>query len=229
MMIEGVAQDRAQIRRRDRAGAGIAEYLLLARLLRSAPTAAFLADLAGCGATIRRSGMAQIALAEAAGQRLRKPTLAAEYFALFIGVGRGELLPYASFYLTGFLHERPLARAARGSWRGSASSGPRATSIRRITSACCSRCMGGLAIGTFEADLAQQKQFFDRHVAPWAERFFADLAMSPSAKLLQGRCSARQLVSSRSSARHSRFERIEHEPRPPTGRPRQSECTRRQR
>ncbi len=25
-------------------------------------------------------------------------------------MGRGELLPYASWYLTGFLHERPLVR-----------------------------------------------------------------------------------------------------------------------
>src|SRR4051794_41254467 len=33
-----------------------------------------------------------------------------EFFALFIGVGRGDLLPYASYYMTGFLHERPLAR-----------------------------------------------------------------------------------------------------------------------
>ena len=38
---------------------------------------------------------------------------------LFIGLGRGELLPYASYYLTGFLNEKPLARlrqdmAARG-------------------------------------------------------------------------------------------------------------------
>ena len=31
-----------------------------------------------------------------------------EYFSLFIGVGRGELLPYASYYLTGFLNEKPL-------------------------------------------------------------------------------------------------------------------------
>ena len=32
-----------------------------------------------------------------------------EYHALFIGVGRGELVPFASYYLTGFLNERPLA------------------------------------------------------------------------------------------------------------------------
>ena len=33
-----------------------------------------------------------------------------EFFDLFIGIGRGELLPYGSYYLTGFLNERPLAR-----------------------------------------------------------------------------------------------------------------------
>ena len=33
-----------------------------------------------------------------------------EYFDLFIGIGRGELLPYGSYYLSGFLQERPLAR-----------------------------------------------------------------------------------------------------------------------
>ena len=33
-----------------------------------------------------------------------------EYDALFIGIARGELVPYASYYITGFLHERPLAR-----------------------------------------------------------------------------------------------------------------------
>ena len=36
-----------------------------------------------------------------------------EYNALFIGLGRGELLPYASFYLTGFLNEKPLGALRR--------------------------------------------------------------------------------------------------------------------
>ena len=33
-----------------------------------------------------------------------------EFNALFIGLGRGELLPFASYYLTGFLNEKPLAK-----------------------------------------------------------------------------------------------------------------------
>ncbi|MCB1433484.1 MAG: molecular chaperone TorD family protein, partial [Alphaproteobacteria bacterium] len=41
------------------------------------------------------------------------PAIADEYQLLFIGVGRGELLPYGSYYLTGFLNEKPLARLRR--------------------------------------------------------------------------------------------------------------------
>ncbi|MGI9303675.1 MAG: TorD/DmsD family molecular chaperone, partial [Gammaproteobacteria bacterium] len=36
-----------------------------------------------------------------------------EHHALFVGVGRGELMPYASWYLTGFLMEQPLAALRR--------------------------------------------------------------------------------------------------------------------
>ena len=46
--------------------------------------------------------------------RVSKPKkVESEFNALFVGLGRGELLPYASYYLTGFLNEKPLA-ALRG-------------------------------------------------------------------------------------------------------------------
>ena len=32
-----------------------------------------------------------------------------EYVEMFIGVGRGEVLPFASYYLTGFLNDKPLS------------------------------------------------------------------------------------------------------------------------
>ena len=42
--------------------------------------------------------------------RVSKPKkVESEFNALFVGLGRGELLPYASYYLTGFLNEKPLA------------------------------------------------------------------------------------------------------------------------
>ena len=107
--------------------------------------------------------------------------VATEFFALFIGVGRGELLPYGSFYLTGFLHERPLARlrqdlARLGIERADGTFDPEDNLGLLL------EVMGGFADGTFDADIATQRDFFRKHIAPWAERLFADLAVSPSAR-----------------------------------------------
>ena len=62
-----------------------------------------------CAAMRRRSASrmprSREAASDADAERVER-----EFFDLFIGLGRGELLPYGSYYLTGFLHERPLAR-----------------------------------------------------------------------------------------------------------------------
>ena len=85
------------------------EYTLLAALLARAPDQALLDRLA----TLRGDAIAARRCACRA-RRGREPHHAErverEYFNLFIGLGRGELLPYGSYYLSGFLHERPLAR-----------------------------------------------------------------------------------------------------------------------
>src|SRR6266700_5275313 len=85
------------------------EYALLSVLLARAPDRALLERLASLRGDPSPLGLAHAALAEAA-QRTSAERVEREYFNLFIGLGRGELLPYASYYLTGFLHERPLAR-----------------------------------------------------------------------------------------------------------------------
>ena len=85
------------------------EYALLAALLTRAPDAALLAGLSKLRADASPLGLAHAALAEAADKATVK-SAEREFFDLFIGLGRGELLPYGSYYLTGFLHERPLAR-----------------------------------------------------------------------------------------------------------------------
>src|SRR5947199_7996278 len=85
------------------------EYALLSALLARAPDADLLARLARLGGDASPLGVAHVALAEAAANAgITK--VEREYFNLFIGLGRGELLPYGSYYLTGFLNERPLAR-----------------------------------------------------------------------------------------------------------------------
>ena len=84
------------------------EYDLLAVLLGRAPTREVLDRLSDLKGDASPLGLAHMALAEAAA-KADPDTLQREFFDLFIGIGRGELLPYASYYLTGFLHERPLA------------------------------------------------------------------------------------------------------------------------
>src|SRR5258708_8012699 len=73
------------------------------------PDAALLRDISAIRADSTELGRAHAALAQAA-ETTNPERLEREYFNLFIGLGRGELLPYGSYYLTGFLHERPLAR-----------------------------------------------------------------------------------------------------------------------
>jgi DNA-binding transcriptional regulator YdaS (Cro superfamily) len=85
------------------------EYALLSVLLARAPDAALLARLAQLRGDASPLGLTHAALAEAA-SRAEVERVGREYFDLFIGIGRGELLPYGSYYLSGFLHERPLAR-----------------------------------------------------------------------------------------------------------------------
>jgi len=104
-----------------------------------------------------------------------------EFNALFIGLGRGELLPYASHYLTGFLNEKPLANlrtdmARRGIQRAEGKREP------EDNIASLMEMMAGLITGRFGAvtSVAGQKQFYNAHVEPWAIHFFTDLESSKS-------------------------------------------------
>ena len=155
-----------------------AEYGLLSLLLGKAPDADTLLRVAALKGDASDLGVAHIELAAAAAADDR--AVSKEFFALFVGLGRGELLPYASYYMTGFLHERPLARVREdldvlGIERAGASREP------EDHIAILLEVMAGLARGDFEADFAEQARFFERHLKPWASRMFADLEMSRSA------------------------------------------------
>jgi TorA maturation chaperone TorD len=156
-----------------------AEYGLLSLLLGRAPDADTLLRVAGLKGDSSDLGMAHIELAAAAAAADDR-AVSKEFFDLFIGLGRGDLLPYASYYITGFLHERPLARVREDLDRLGIE---RAGSSREPEDhiAILLEVMAGLAEGDFEADLAEQARFFERHLKPWAERMFADLEMSRSA------------------------------------------------
>ncbi len=151
-------------------------YRLLARLLAAPPDQALLdvaADLEGRrdGA---RPGFPERSRAEAA--RATPAAATEEYFDLFIGIGRGELVPYASYYLTGFLNEKPLARL-RGEMAELGIA--RVAEVKEPEDHIAALCemMAGLIEGSFGAPaaLSAQRRFFERHLAPWAAQFFADL------------------------------------------------------
>jgi len=156
------------------------EYALLATLLARAPDEALRKRLARIEGDATALGGAHRALAEAAAQASAE-TLEREYFALFTGVGRGELVPYASYYLTGFLHERPLARL-RDDLR--ALGIERALELHEPEDHAAILCeiMAGLVSGRFAAERERQKEMFERHLGPWLGRFFADLERAEAAR-----------------------------------------------
>jgi len=103
-----------------------------------------------------------------------------EYFDLFVGLGRGEILPYASYYITGFLHERPLADlrgdlARLGIERADGIAEPE----DHIAFLC--ETFAGLVAGAFAAGPEEAAPFFTRHIRPWAARMFADLEKAEGA------------------------------------------------
>jgi TorA maturation chaperone TorD len=156
------------------------EYALLSALLMRAPTANLLENLSALRADPSPLGLAHAALADAAG-RTDADRVSREYFDLFIGLGRGELLPYGSYYLTGFLHERPLARlradlARLGVERQEGNVEPE----DHVAILC--EIMAGLAGGRFDAPPDADREFFHKHMAAWIGRFFADLEKAQSAE-----------------------------------------------
>ena len=82
-------------------------YEFLATLLRVEPADEVLAQVAGLTGDDSPMGQASATLAHLARQ-MDAANVRSEYVDLFIGVGRREL-PYCSYYLTGFLNEKPLA------------------------------------------------------------------------------------------------------------------------
>jgi TorA maturation chaperone TorD len=103
----------------------------------------------------------------------------AEYFDLFIGLGRGECLPYGSYYLAGYLHERPLARLRRDLTRLGIECAPGQAEPEDHAAVLC-EIMAGLA-SRLLAPPGADRELFEAHLASWMERFFADLESAKAA------------------------------------------------
>ena len=159
-------------------------WSLLAQLLGNAPDEQLLTVLAEIDAEKAESddlvGAAWRMLGQAAG-RASPAELADEYQDLFIGVGRGEIVPYGSWYLTGFLMEKPLARLREELKFLGFERQEGVTEPEDHAAALCD-VMAMINTGDEPASLEAQAGFFDRHISPWMGRFFRDLQQAPSAR-----------------------------------------------
>jgi len=158
-------------------------YNFLGLLLSAPPDQMLLDQVTGLTGDDTDLGQAIQAMSRVA--KVTKPAAAErEFNALFIGLGRGELLPYASFYLTGFLNEKPLAQlrndmAARGITRAQNVFEP------EDNVASLMEMMAGMIVGRFgtPATLDDQKAFWTKHIGPWATHFYSDLEAAESSVL----------------------------------------------
>jgi len=157
-------------------------YRLLARLLREPADDALLAllsQMSGDGSELGQAITDLSSVASTIGLEASRD----EYNVLFIGLGRGILTPFGSYYLTGFMHEKPLARL-RNDMRplGIARSDDVKDPEDHI--AALMEMMAGLIDGSFGAaqPVSVQKTFFDSHVGSWAPHFFKDLEACSSAR-----------------------------------------------
>ncbi|MGB0683670.1 MAG: TorD/DmsD family molecular chaperone [Magnetovibrionaceae bacterium] len=162
-----------------------AYYGMFARVL-AAPakqdTLKLLSDLSGDESEV---GEALSAIAEVA-QQTDEEAAEDAYNLLFVGQGAGgTLMPYASFYRTGFLYEWPLARIREDMAEiGIGHAGKNGEPEDHMAFLC--EMMHGLITGTYGEPLGLERQqaFFDAHIGPWGEMFFNDLAKADGAGYL---------------------------------------------
>lgn len=156
-------------------------YALLAALLRAPPDQALLDHVSalspGGDEPLDQLGEAMSALAAAAPGR-DPALLQEEYHDLFIGLGRGEIVPYGSWYLTGFLMEQPLSDL-RDDLRALGFERSENTHEPEDHVAALFEVFSVMISDVFS--LSQQQVFFRKHMQPWLERFFADLGNARSA------------------------------------------------
>lgn len=159
-----------------RAGA----YALLAILLSSPPKQADLDQMQVLASISNQKDELSLAMSMLglAAQTIAPERIDDEYHALFIGLGRGELVPFASWYLTGFLMEKPLALlrddlAALGYERHG--------DIYEPEDHVAALCEVMVMLISENQDLEIQQSFFMAHIAPWFGHFFNDLSTAKNA------------------------------------------------
>ena len=156
-------------------------YGLIAALLRSAPDQDMLERLTGLSPGVVPEGDELLLAMSTLALSAKLHTTASiddEYHDLFIGLGKGEVVPYGSWYLTGFMMEKPLSDlrddlARLGYVRN--------TSVVEPEDHVAALCEVISLMITEGVDLSTQRNFSQSHMTEWMGRFFADLSEAKSA------------------------------------------------
>ncbi len=152
-------------------------YLILAALFRSAPSEEILDFLNSLEVEPSQSSMqrAWLALKQAANQAERE-ALDDEYQNLFIGIGRGEVMQFASWHRTGSMMEKPLADIRHDlDLLGI----ERAENVKEPEDHISALCEVMAMISGEEEEL--QQAVFNKHIAPWFNKFTRQLENADSA------------------------------------------------
>ena len=159
-----------------------AAYSVLAALLRNVPTQESLDQISEFSKVEVDEDELLLSMSSLglAAQSTDLESIDDEYHVLFVGLGRGELVPYGSWYLTGFLMEQPLSilrddLTALGFERDESVVEPE----DHVAALC--EVMTMLILDNQTSSVETQSIFFEKHIAPWMERFFKDLSEAESA------------------------------------------------
>jgi len=160
-------------------------YGLLATLLRVTPDQALLDHIASLSENLPAEGDDLVLSLSALGlsARMHEPaSIDDEFHDLFIGLGKGELTPYASWYLTGFLMEKPLSDLRADLCRLGIE---RSENVAEPEDHAAALFEVMAMLITEQADNDEQAEFFNRHIRSWMGRFMRDLAQAKSAVFYQ--------------------------------------------
>jgi TorA maturation chaperone TorD len=153
-------------------------YSFLASLLRKEPSAELVKQITILESDDSSIGKSIKILSKLASS-LDLPAIRDEYVRIFIGVGRGEILPFASYYLTGFLKDKPLAKL-RNEMKEIGIEIEADVKEPEDHIASLFDMMAGLILGKFTRNytIGEQRDFFNKHLAPWADLLMRDIESS---------------------------------------------------
>jgi len=157
-------------------------YVLLSYLLVQPPTGDLMRQLADLSWEIAVSPAlaASLDTLRAAATACSHGAVEREFDDLFIGLGRGEMMPYASWYAEKLLMGAPLVRLRSDLAKLGVRRRVKVYEPEDHVAALCETM--ALIIRSPQISPEQQKSFFFKHMHPWMVRFFKDLQQASSAR-----------------------------------------------